>query len=90
MSVEDAGVHCHSALHLLGGSAARPIEPRWRTLAVLLRQGGDAMACARRKQSAGLSVSGLSLAGGYARSSLRRASAPHRSPLGRVQLRFPG
>ena len=80
----------HDEAHLMGDTATRPIEPRWRTLAVLLRQGGDALACARHKQSSGLFVSGHSLAGGYPASSLRLASAPHRSPLGRVQLRFRG
>ena len=74
----------------MGDSATRPIEPRWRTLAVLLRRGGDALACARRKQSSGLFVSGHSLAGGYPASSSRLAGAPHRSPLERVQPRFPG
>ena len=44
--------------HLMGDSATRPIEPRWRTLAVLLSQGGDALACARHKQSSALFVPG--------------------------------
>jgi len=85
-----ADVRPHDEPHLLGDSAVRPIEPRWRMLAVLLRQGGDALSCARHKLSSGLFVSGLSLAGAYPASSLRLASAPHRSALGRVQLRFPG
>ena len=50
-------------LHLLGESATHPIEPRWRTLAALLRQGAETLAFARHKQSTGLFVSGLSLVG---------------------------
>ena len=85
-----ADVRPHDEPRLMGDSATRPIEPRWRTLAVLLRHIRDALACARHKQSSGLFVSGHSLAGAYPASSLRLASAPHRSPLGRVPLRFPG
>ena len=44
-------------------SATHPIEPPWRTLAALLSQGTEALAFARHKQSSGLFVSGLSLAG---------------------------
>ena len=77
------GFRSHDHLHLMGDSATRPIEPHWRTLAglqaVFLSQGTEALACARHKQSSGLFVFGLGL-----------ASAPHRGPLGRVQLRFLG
>ena len=31
----DSGFWAHDHLHLLGDSATHPIEPRWRTLAVL-------------------------------------------------------
>ncbi len=53
----------HDKLHLLGDSATRPIEPRCGTLAALLSQGTEALALARLKQSTGLFVSGLGLAG---------------------------
>ncbi len=53
----------HDNVHLLGKSATHPIEPRCGTLAALLSQGAQALALARHKQSTGLFVSGLSLAG---------------------------
>ncbi len=53
----------HDNLHVLGGSATCPIEPRCGTLAALLSQGAEALALARHKQSSGLFVSGLGLAG---------------------------
>ena len=77
----NACIRAHDGVHLKGDSATHPIEPHWRTRAglqaVLLSQGTEALACARHKQSSGLFVFGLGL-----------ASAPHRSPLGSVQLRF--
>jgi len=51
----------------MGDDTTRPIERRWGALAVLLHQGGDALAYARRKQSSGMLVSGHSLAGGIPR-----------------------
>ena len=53
----------HDRTHVLGDSATHPIEPHWRTLAALLSQGAEALACARHKQSSGLFMSGHSLAG---------------------------
>ena len=53
----------HEQVHRSGDSATHPIEPPWRTLAALLRQGTEALAFARHKQSSGLFVSGLSLVG---------------------------
>ena len=64
----------HENVHLLGESATRPIEPRYGTLAALLLLAG--MSPQRQAQA-------------RRRARLRQAlaSAPHRSPLGRVQLR---
>jgi len=59
----NSGFRTHDHLHLLGDSATHPIEPHWRTLAALLSQGAEALACARHKQSSGLFMSGHSLAG---------------------------
>ena len=60
MTVEN---FAHEQVHHSGDSATHPIEPPWRTLAALLSQGTEALAFARRKQSPGLFVSGLSLVG---------------------------
>ena len=59
MNIDSCG---HDRVHLLGESATHPIEPRCGTLAALLRQGTEALAFARHKQSSGLFESGLSLA----------------------------
>ena len=90
----------HGQDHQTGERATHPIEPPWRTLAALLSQGTEALAFARHKQSSGLFVSGLSLAGSEPASSGPSeaqgmpapglASARHDGPLGRVQLRFLG
>ncbi len=68
------GVCDHDKLQPLGARATHPIEPRCGTLAVLLSQGTEALALARHKQSTGLFVSGLCLAG-MSRSRLRALSA---------------
>ena len=53
----------HGPVHHLGESATHPIELRYGTPVSLLRQGTEALAFARHKQSSGLFESGLSLAG---------------------------
>ena len=59
----------HGRDHQTGESATHPFKPPWRTLAALLSQGTEALAFARHKQSSGMFVSGLSLAGGEPASS---------------------
>ena len=77
--IDLAGFFAQERLHHLGESVTHPIEPHFGTLAALLRQGTEALAFARHKQSSGLFMFGLGL-----------ARAPNCSPLGRVQLRFLG
>jgi hypothetical protein len=66
---------CHPRRHHMGDRDTHPIEPRCDTLAALLLPGPEALAHPSRE---------------YPASSSRLASAPHRSPLGRVQLLFLG
>ena len=61
--IDLAGFLAHDRLHHSGESATHPIAPHFGTPAALLRQGTEALAFARHKQSSGLFVSGLSLAG---------------------------
>ena len=91
----NASFRAHEQGHLKGDNATHPIEPRWRLLAALLPL---ALTSPQRRQpcrpqsSQRLAFFALSKC---ARAHLEPqplsfASAPHRSPLGRVQLRLPG
>ncbi len=66
----------HGHDHRFGVSATRPSAPHCGTLAALLSQGQEALAFGRHKQSSGLFVSGLSLAGTSPQR--RRALPAHR------------
>ena len=90
----NSSFRAHGQGHRKGDSAAHPIEPRWRLLAALLllalRNPQRSALQAAVKPEACLLRAVQVCAGTPGAAALSLASALHRNPLGRVQLRFPG
>ena len=91
----DTEILTHDNPHLLGERATHPIEPRYGTLAALLRLALHEPAALCPLQGAAQSqpepVGAVHWhAGARGAAALTLASAPHHGPLGRVQLPFPG
>ena len=91
----DTEIRFHYHPHLLGASATHPIEPRYGTLAALLRLTLHEPAALSPLQGAAQSQPAPVRAvhwhaGASGAAALTFASAPHHGPLGRVQLPFLG